>query len=269
MIPSVMCCFAGRLLVGAGSLLRLYDLGRKRLLRKCEAKIPTFITSIQTQGWRIVIGDAHESVFLVHYRSEEGQFVIFADEPQARAVSALCMLDYDTVAVADRFGNFSVLRLPANISEGVELDGTALVTKRDTIIGAANKLEKQVEYHLGDTIVSLHKTALVQNSREVIHYVTLSGAVGVFIPFASRSDALLLQHLELFMRTEVPAQITGREHLTYRSSYNPVKGVIDGDLCERFMSLPGSRKLAASHSLDTSPDAIQRRLEVMRSSIGF
>ena len=38
-IPYAMCSFQGRVLVGVGKLLRLYDLGKKKLLRKCENKV--------------------------------------------------------------------------------------------------------------------------------------------------------------------------------------------------------------------------------------
>ena len=38
-IPGALASFRGRVLVGVGRLLRLYDLGRKKLLRKCENKV--------------------------------------------------------------------------------------------------------------------------------------------------------------------------------------------------------------------------------------
>jgi len=38
-IPQAMCAFHGRVLIGVGKYLRLYDLGQKKLLRKCENKV--------------------------------------------------------------------------------------------------------------------------------------------------------------------------------------------------------------------------------------
>lgn len=38
-IPYAMTPFHGRLLVGIKDTVRIYDLGKKRLLRKCEAKV--------------------------------------------------------------------------------------------------------------------------------------------------------------------------------------------------------------------------------------
>ena len=38
-IPLAMCAFQGKILIGVGKLLRLYDLGKKKLLRKSENKV--------------------------------------------------------------------------------------------------------------------------------------------------------------------------------------------------------------------------------------
>lgn len=37
--PITMVPFQGRLLVGVGKLLRIYDIGKKKMLRKCENKV--------------------------------------------------------------------------------------------------------------------------------------------------------------------------------------------------------------------------------------
>ena len=38
-IPYAMCAFQGKVLIGVGKLLRLYDLGKKKMLRKSENKV--------------------------------------------------------------------------------------------------------------------------------------------------------------------------------------------------------------------------------------
>ena len=38
-VPHAIAAFQGRVAVGIGRLLRLYDLGKKKLLRKCESKV--------------------------------------------------------------------------------------------------------------------------------------------------------------------------------------------------------------------------------------
>lgn len=38
-VPLAIAPFQGRVLVGVGKLLRIYDMGKKKLLRKCENKV--------------------------------------------------------------------------------------------------------------------------------------------------------------------------------------------------------------------------------------
>jgi splicing factor 3B subunit 3 len=49
-----------------GKLLRLYDLGRKKLLRKCENKhIPHMVVDIKTIGERIIVSDVQVVFFAI------------------------------------------------------------------------------------------------------------------------------------------------------------------------------------------------------------
>lgn len=57
-IPGALAAFKGRLLAGVGSTLRIYEAGKKKLLRKCEhRKLPTHIATLATSGDRIYVGD--------------------------------------------------------------------------------------------------------------------------------------------------------------------------------------------------------------------
>ena len=38
-IPGALCPFQGRLLIGVNNILRIYDIGKKRLLRKAENRV--------------------------------------------------------------------------------------------------------------------------------------------------------------------------------------------------------------------------------------
>ena len=89
----------GRLLAGIGKSLRMYDLGKKKLLKKCENRnLPNLIMGLQTMGDRIYVSDALDSVHLVKYRRPENALVVFADDTCPRMVTAACTVDYDTVA---------------------------------------------------------------------------------------------------------------------------------------------------------------------------
>jgi hypothetical protein len=124
-IPSALGCYQGRLLAGLGNTLRIYDLGKKKLLRKCENKhFPNTIVSIRTYGDRIYIGDIQESFHFVKYRKEENQLYIFADDVVPRWLTTSLHMDFDTMAGADKFGNVFMARLPQEVSEEIEDDPT-------------------------------------------------------------------------------------------------------------------------------------------------
>jgi splicing factor 3B subunit 3 len=59
---------------------------------------------------------AQESVHFFRYNKADNKLYCFADDIHPRYVTHLLPLDYDTVALADKFGNFSVLRLPEDVS---------------------------------------------------------------------------------------------------------------------------------------------------------
>ena len=78
-----MTYFQGRVLVGIGlaqgASLRMYDLGKKKLLRKCENRsFPNMIVSITTNGERIYVGDVAESIIFVKYNKTTNSLIVFA-----------------------------------------------------------------------------------------------------------------------------------------------------------------------------------------------
>lgn len=75
--------------------------------------IPNIVTGIYTIGQRVIISDVQESLFWVRYRRNENQLIIFADDTYPRWVTTACLLDYDTMAAADKFGNISIVRYSA------------------------------------------------------------------------------------------------------------------------------------------------------------
>jgi splicing factor 3B subunit 3 len=101
----------------------------------------------------------------------------------------------------------------------------------------------------------------VVGGQEILLWSGLMGTIGVFIPFVSREDTDFFQSLEQHLRTEDPP-LAGRDHLMYRGYYAPVKGVIDGDLCERFNLLPNDKKQMIAGELDRSVREIERKISV-------
>eukprot|EP01105_Mastigella_eilhardi_P023189 TRINITY_DN5809_c0_g1_i2.p1 TRINITY_DN5809_c0_g1~~TRINITY_DN5809_c0_g1_i2.p1 ORF type:complete len:959 (+),score=273.95 TRINITY_DN5809_c0_g1_i2:695-3571(+) len=266
LMPLALTAFQGRLLVGMGPALRIYDLGKKKLLRKCETKaFPNQITQLHTMGDRVVVGDITESFLYVKYKRQENKLYIFADDTVPRWLTCGAMVDYDTMVGADKFGSVFVARLPTEVSDEVDDDptGSALTFDKGTLNGAPHKLQQAIQFYVGDTITSLTKTTLVPGVPECILYGTTMGALGAFIPFLSREDVDFFQHLEMYMRAEHPP-LCGRDHMAFRSFYFPVKDVVDGDLCEQFSVLEPSKQRAIAQELDRTPSEVLKKLEDIR-----
>lgn len=270
-VPTAIAPFQGRVLVGLGKLLRIYDLGKKKLLRKCENKhIPNFIVAIHTIGHRVIVSDVQESFFWIRYKRNENQLIIFADDTLPRWITTACLLDYETMAGADKFGNISVVRLPPNTSDDVDEDptGNKALWDRGLLNGASQKAEIIVNYHVGESVLSLQKTTLIPGGSESLVYTTLSGGIGILVPFTSHEDHDFFQHLEMHMRSEHPP-LCGRDHLSFRCYYFPVKNVIDGDLCEQFNSMDPIKQKSVAEELDRTPAEVSKKLEDIRTRYAF
>jgi splicing factor 3B subunit 3 len=229
--PLALLGFQGRLLAGIGQDLRIYDLGMRQLLRKCQAQVvPNLVVGLQTQGSRIIVGDVQESVVYVVYKFQENRLIPFVDDVIPRWTTCSTMVDYETVAGGDKFGNIWLVRCPQKTSEEADEEGSGahLVHERQYLQGAPNRLALMAHFYVQDIPTSLQKTQLVAGGRDVLFWSGLQGTLGILVPFISREDVDFFQTLEQHLRTE-DAPLAGRDHLIYRGYYAPVKGIIDGD----------------------------------------
>lgn len=270
--PTALLGFQGRLLAGCGSDLRIYDLGMKQMLRKCQVQAtPNIIVGLQTQGNRIVVSDVQESVSYVVYKFQDNKLIPFADDMIARWTTGSTMADYETVAGGDKFGNLWLVRCPQKASEEADEDnsGAHLLHEKGYLNGAPNRLNLMIHYFAGDIPTSMQKTNLVTGGRDVIFWTGLQGTLGLLVPFVSRENVDFFQELEKQLATEHNQPLLGRDHLAYRSYYAPSKGTIDGDLCETFFLLPYEKKELIAGQLDRSMREVERKISDMRTRVAY
>ncbi|RDW65780.1 DDB1/RSE1 family protein [Aspergillus mulundensis] len=269
--PLALLGFQGRLVAGVGSLLRIYDLGMKQLLRKCQAAVvPKAIVGLQTQGSRIVVSDVRESVTYVVYKYQENALIPFVDDSIPRWTTATTMVDYETTAGGDKFGNLWLVRCPKKISEEADEEGSGahMVHDRGYLQGTPNRLELMIHLFTQDIPTSLHKAQLVAGGRDILVWTGFQGTIGMLVPFVGREDVDFFQSLEMQLASQCPP-LAGRDHLIYRSYYAPVKGVIDGDLCEMYFLLSNDTKMMIAAELDRSVREIERKISDMRTRVAY
>ncbi|KKY32709.1 putative pre-mrna-splicing factor rse1 [Diaporthe ampelina] len=269
--PMALLPFQGRLLAGIGTTLRIYDLGLRQLLRKSQAEVtPNLIVSLQAQGNRIVVSDVQQGVTYVVYKPETNKIIPFVSDTVNRWVTSTTMVDYESVAGADKFGNVWILRCPEKASLEADEPGSEvhLTHARPYLHATPHRVDLMAHYYTQDLPTSIIKTSLVVGGQEVLLWGGIQGTIGVFVPFVSREDVDFFQSLEQHMRSE-DAPLAGRDHLMYRGYYAPVKGVIDGDLCERYSLLPNDKKLMIAGELDRSVREVERKLSDIRTRSAF
>lgn len=263
--------FQGRLALGIGAELFIYDLGLRALLRKTRGNaVPNQITFLQAQGNRIVAADVSESATYIVYKPKHNRVIPFADDVIQRWCTATTMLDYETTAGGDKFGNLWVVKCPEQASKEADEEGVGgfIVNERSYLGGAPYRLELRAHFFCQDIPTSMQRTALVAGGQEVLFWSGLQGTLGILIPFLSRDDVDFFSQLENQLRAE-EAPLAGRDHLMYRGYYVPVKGVIDGDLCERFARLGHDGKAKIAAELEREVREVERKVAEMRTRVAF
>ncbi|KAJ6482043.1 Cleavage/polyadenylation specificity factor, A subunit, partial [Mycena vitilis] len=196
--------FQGKLLAGVGSALRIYDIGKQKLLRKAETNsFATTIVTLNIQGSRIIAGDMQQSLTFLAYNAPESRLVVIADDTQSRWTTCSTMVDYTTAVAGDRFGNIFVNRLDSSISDEVDQDSTLdIAREKSQLNGAPHKTQMVAHFHVGDLVTSIHKVALLAGAREIIFYMGLHGTMGILVPLVAQQDVELLSNLEQRIRGE-------------------------------------------------------------------
>jgi len=270
-----LACFQGRLLAGVGRTLRLYEMGKRQLLRKCEVRFvfPTMIKTLNSVSDRVFGGDLLHGIYALKYVAQSNKFVLLAkDILAARCVTAVELLDLHTLAVGDKFGNVSVLRLPKGVGSGggIDVSNATRALWDSASDDRTPKVEVLCQYHIGEIVTGMTRATLVSGGTEALMYVTLTGRIGALCPSQSRDDIEFLELLEQGLRNktheEVP-RFTGRDPQSYRSYYFPVKHVVDGDLCESFEKLPVEVQKAVAEDLDRSVVEVKKKLDDIRSAL--
>jgi splicing factor 3B subunit 3 len=230
------------------------------------------IVGLQTQGSRIIVSEVQESVTYCVYKYQENKLIPFADDIIARWTTCATMVDYETVAGGDKFGNLWLLRCPQKASEEADEEGSGahLTHERQYLSGAPNRLNLMTHFFPGDIPTSIQKTNLVAGGRDVIFWTGFQGTLGMLVPFVSREDVDFFQSLETQLAsTNGNPPLLGRDHLIYRSYYAPTKGMIDGDLCETFFLLANDKKQMIAGELDRSIREIERKISDMRTRVAY
>ena len=216
---------------------------------------------------RAYAGDLQNSMYFVRYEAAQNRLFIVANDLTPRCITCQELLDLNTVAAADKFGNIVILRLPKGAGVGAsDTSGDKSLWNLSTLNDSFKKLEVLCHYFVGEIVTGMTRASLVAGGSEAIIYVTSTGRIGTFLPFTTRDDVEFYQDLESNLRTDM-SRPTGVEPQNYRSYYAPVKHVVDGDLCDSFATLTYESQKKIADRLERTVGEIMKKLEDTRNSL--
>ena len=102
-----------------------------------------------------------------------------------------------------------------------------------------------------------------QGAAEILLYGTIGGAIGAMLPMSTRSDVEFFSTLEKKMSEEITT-LSGWKHFNYRSYYIPVREVVDGSLCEKYLTLSLADQDRIAASMERTSDEIRKKIEDQR-----
>lgn len=224
------------------------------------------IKTLHGAGDRAYVGDLMKSMHFIRYDTSTNKLILVASDRVSRPVTCQELLDMNTVAVGDKFGNISVLRLPRDAdARAVDVSGTRALWDSSRDDGTP-KLETLCTYHVGEVVTGMTRASLVAGGSESLIYTTITGRIGALVPFTSRENVEFYCELEGILRNDAPRP-TGREPQAYRSYYAPVKNVVDGDLCEFYAKLPFEEQKNIAESLNRNVGEVIKKLEDTRNEL--
>ncbi|GEQ70430.1 hypothetical protein JCM33374_g4107 [Metschnikowia sp. JCM 33374] len=272
-----------KLLAAVGNQLRVYELGKKQFLRKASTKVEFLrrVNKVKHVGGDIVVvGDSQSSLIFFQYDSVKNNFTPFVNDSISRQITTFENLDSRTVIGGDKFGNIFVNRIPQPVFEQLK-DNVLMKFQEEFLNGSASRSAKLCDFYIQDIPTSFQKGTFVVGGTESIIYTGLQGTVGLLIPLATKHEVDFMLKLENIMRKSLDEDfselskekraisLAGREHIKFRSYYNPVKNVVDGDFIEKYYELDQASKIKIAGQLDRAPREIERKLYDLRNRAAF
>lgn len=269
--------FQGMALLGWGNELGIFELGKKQLIRKAGHQCPPTVREIiglETKGNRIVISDISDSIRLAVYLPKLKKFIEFADDITSKHVTKSLMLDYNMIIIGDKFGTISIMKVPDEISEisDSDVDGTVIKSREMQFNGSCDRLTPLTSYYVGDVITGMKKCKLGLSNEEVVIYSGMNGSIGMISPLKSLREVNFFTDLQKFTLNalnEIGWNLTERDHTKAKGYYSPVKGCIDGDLIDQFLSLPLKSQEEISKTMEKSIDVIVTRIGNLNDRVGL
>lgn len=278
--------FQGRVVLGFGDELGIYELGKLQMLRKAGLKMSKYgvsnIVDIKVSGFRLFVSDIRASVRLVLYQADSNNFIPLVDDCINRHITRSFLLDHDTVIVGDKFGTLTVLRNPVSNLEIEQGHGRRSNKLEDSI-----KFDMLMSFYVGDVIVGLFRGQIGVGGDDVVVYGGINGTIGVLSAVKTIKEVNFFRELEKLMRKVLHGMridefeqhdsidenrhlmVVERDILKFRSYYVPKRACIDGDVVEEYFNLDERTKGDIAQALDRKVSQVEAKILELKGRVGY
>jgi len=250
----------GKLLAGVNSKVQLFrwsesEDGSKSLTEECSYHGHVIVLHMRVRGDFILVADVMRSVCLLVYKPMGGTIEEIARDYDCNWMTAIEMLDDDKfIGTENSFNLFTVGRNPDASSEEER-----------------TRLEKHGEFHLGEFVNRISPGSLVMQMPEsesiasqTLVFGCVSGMIGVIATLPPDTYEFFLQVQKAM--TQVVKGVGGFKHEEWRQFSNArrssdARGVLDGDLIERFLDLRKDKMEEVAVIVDVSVDELSKKVE--------
>ncbi|OHS94185.1 hypothetical protein TRFO_11242 [Tritrichomonas foetus] len=162
-------------------------------------QVPSAICFIEVSGDILWIGDRIESVFVYRFSlTGDGNDIkslnLIACDTEPRQITAMCLLNETCVAIGEKNGKITILRLPNDDIGDRDLKWrlSPIPERGISLNEPVGELVKIATYSVNETV-----TSLLVGAKGVLFYTTLLGQIGAFVPLQNDEDYIKLSNVEL------------------------------------------------------------------------
>lgn len=194
--PNVLSFIKGIVLVGSGRhIYPMFQKNEKWIFDTDGlASIHTQVGFIGISDNIVWVGDKTQSVICFAFKTydkNQPKLVPIACDTEPKQLTAMQVLDKYQIAVADRFGTISILKLPDDIIANSPWRASHM-PERGIFMPQCGHLIKIASYNVGEAITSLMKSKY----NDALFYTSLLGQIGILVPIPSEEDYMYLQAAE-------------------------------------------------------------------------
>eukprot|EP00762_Andalucia_godoyi_P006418 ANDGO_02882.mRNA.1 Pre-mRNA-splicing factor rse1 len=260
----------GLVIAAVGTTVRLYSVGKSKLLRISERRNATpgkIVAICVLDDATFALSDVREGFFVYKYDATDHSLYCLANSIGAHFVSCACAVDGISVASGDKFGNVLLSRVAMHANDMGKKEDTS--EESSTWQGGAWDIRQPIEpvaaFYLGDVLTSIKKSRIGRYETALI-YSTIGGSIGVLVPFQKQSEAALFQSVEMLMNG-LRSAASGMSHLKFRGKYAPSKAVVDTEFCSSISAFPSTALRRLEAELGVQHRQVSAKLHEMRSKL--